>query len=147
MFLLYGKYRQRIGAKFVRGSRVFVIVLNMLLLPVLTVSYSKRHKVEAMTYLYERGDRNGFIVEDSNREEISLPPLFYYDKWFSVPSVTSMAPVVTNGPAAAPVTATNVSPVTPATHADAPTYTANPGTEMTDPAHTQTSEMQVETPH
>ncbi len=84
MFMLYGTYRDRINKKWVRNAKIFVISLNLLLLPVLSTSYSKRHRVEAMYYLYKKNDSVNFFVEDSNKEnDFLMPPLFYYGKWIS----------------------------------------------------------------
>jgi hypothetical protein len=85
MFMIYDKRKERVNAKLFKFCKWFVIVLNLLLLPVLTLSYSKRHRVESMTYLYHKPDSRSFMVEDSNKEnDFLMPPLFYYGKWFSV---------------------------------------------------------------
>ena len=85
MFMLWDKYKEKINVKLFRFSKGFVIVLNLILLPVLSLSYSKRHRVEAMTYLYNKNDSNNFFVEDSNKEnDFLMPPLYYYGKWISV---------------------------------------------------------------
>jgi hypothetical protein len=89
MFMLYEKYKNNINKKLFVFCKNFVIVLNLILLPVLTVSYSKRHRVEAMTYLYEKNDSNNFFVEDSNKEnDFLIPPLYYYGKWPSTCGIT-----------------------------------------------------------
>ncbi len=85
MFTIYERNRNRLNARLFRFCRVFVIVLNCILLVVLSTSYSKRHRVEAMSYLYKKHDSNNFFVEDSNKEnDFLMPPLFYYGKWISV---------------------------------------------------------------
>lgn len=85
MFDLHAHFHQKINAKLFVASKWFVIVLNLILLPILTLSYSKRHRVEAMYYLYQKNDSNNFFVEDSNKEnDFLMPPLFYYGKWVSV---------------------------------------------------------------
>jgi hypothetical protein len=85
MFFLYEKYRQKINRRLFMFSKVFVIIINLILLPVLSISYSKRHRVEAMYYLYKKNDSNNFFVEDSNKEnDFLIPPQFYYGKWVSV---------------------------------------------------------------
>lgn len=89
MFMLYEKYKEKINLKLFRASKVFVIALNLILLPILSSSYSKRHRIEAMYYLYNKNDSNNFIIEDSNKEvEFFLPPLYYYGKWPSVYGIT-----------------------------------------------------------
>ena len=85
MFLLWDKYKEKVNLKLFRFSKGFVIVINLILLPVLTLSFSKRHRVESMTYLYHQPDARAFMVEDSNKEnDYLMPPLFYFGKWFSV---------------------------------------------------------------
>ncbi|HOZ88534.1 MAG TPA: hypothetical protein PL029_12295, partial [Bacteroidia bacterium] len=85
MFMMYDRYRHKFSPKLFRFSKVFVISLNTILLIVLSTSYSKRHRVEAMSYLYNKHDSSNFFVEDSNKEnDFLMPPLFYYGKWISV---------------------------------------------------------------
>jgi hypothetical protein len=85
MFLIWEKYKERINLKLFRFCRLFVFVVNLLLLPILTLSYSKRHRVESMMYLHHKEDARSFMVEDSNKEnDFLMPPLFYFGKWFSV---------------------------------------------------------------
>lgn len=85
MFMIYEARQKRMNLKLFRFSKVFVISLNILLLCVLSVSYSKRHRVEAMTYLYEKNDSNNFFIEDGNKQnDFLLPALYYYGKWPSV---------------------------------------------------------------
>lgn len=89
MFMLYEKYKSKINLKLFRFSRAFVITLNLILLPILSTSYSKRHRVEAMYYLYNKNDSNNFFVEDSNKEnDFLMPAQFYYGKWVSVFGIT-----------------------------------------------------------
>lgn len=89
MFMLYEKNQERIHQKLFRFCKTFVIVLNSILLCVFTVSYSKRHRVEAMYYLYSKGDSNNFIIEDGTKEDdFLIPPLYYYGKWPSVFGIT-----------------------------------------------------------
>ena len=84
MFDLYARYRDKFSPRLFRFCKYFVLILNLLLLPILSTSYSKRHRVEAMYYLYKQPDANDFIVEDSNKEsDFLLPPLFYFGKWQS----------------------------------------------------------------
>ncbi|MCW3075436.1 MAG: hypothetical protein JWO32_45 [Bacteroidetes bacterium] len=85
MFMIYEKRKQSIKPGLFKFCKIFVVVLNLILLPVLTLSYSKRHRVETMTYLYNKNDSNAFMVEDSNKEnDFLMPPLFYYGRWLSV---------------------------------------------------------------
>jgi hypothetical protein len=94
-FQLYEKYKQKINPGLLRFSRTFVIVINTLLLCVLTFSYSKRHRVEAMTYLYKKNDSNNFFIEDGLKDmqfDFMIPPLFYYGKWPSIYGITKESP-------------------------------------------------------
>ncbi len=85
MFLLYEKYYSRFNQKLFRVLKIFVIGLNLILLAVLSTSYSKRHRVEAMYYLYKKGNVSNFYVEDSNKEnDYLMPPQFYFGKWIKV---------------------------------------------------------------
>jgi hypothetical protein len=88
MMLLYKKYGGLFSPKFIKGCRTFVIVINLLLLPVLTVSYSKRHRVEAMSYLRNKTNAENFIMEDSNNEDFLMPPLYYFGKWIKMKGIT-----------------------------------------------------------
>jgi hypothetical protein len=75
--------------KLVRGFTWFVIALNVLLLCLISVTYSKRSRVEAMTFLRKQPDLNMVMVDDSNREnDFTMPPLYYLGKWHSVIGVT-----------------------------------------------------------
>lgn len=70
------KYR-----KAIKYSWAFFIGLNTLLLPVISVTYSKQNRIEAMRYLYGRGDVRNLIIETSNKAESVRSPLFYLHKW------------------------------------------------------------------
>lgn len=84
MFELYQLYQTKMNVKWFRFSKNFVLILNLILLPILSLSYSKRHRVETMNYLYEHKVKNDFWIEDSNKEnDWQQPPRFYYGKWYS----------------------------------------------------------------
>jgi hypothetical protein len=80
-FTLYEHFGRQINRRLFRFCKAFVIVLNLILLPVLTVSYSKRHRCEAMYYLYKHHHSAEFIVEDSNHDSFLMPPLYYFGRW------------------------------------------------------------------
>lgn len=85
MFQLYEKYKDKLKPKVIKGLAYFVIVINILLLIPLSVSYSKRNRVESMYYLSKQADLNMVMIEDSNKEDdFLMPPLFYLGKWHSV---------------------------------------------------------------
>lgn len=71
-------WRQREGLW--RGALRFVWCLNLLLLPFLSATYSKRSRVEAMLALRTERPLGGLIVEDPE-EAPAMPPLFYLGQW------------------------------------------------------------------
>ena len=60
---------------------IFFWALNTILLCVISVSYSKKNRVEAMCYLAEKNDVHALIIDDSNRDDFQLSPRFYLRKW------------------------------------------------------------------
>jgi hypothetical protein len=78
--------------KLLRNCWIFFWVLNTLPLLFISVSYSKRNRVEAMLYLQKKGDVKNLIIEDSNRDDWMMPPLFYLKKWISPYGVTTILP-------------------------------------------------------
>jgi hypothetical protein len=70
----------------------FFWTINLLLLPILSTSYSKKSRVEPMTYLSTK-EVKGIIVEESNRDDYTYPPLFYLGKRCKVYGITSTNPV------------------------------------------------------
>ena len=71
---------------------VFFWALNVIPLCVISVAYSKRNRVEAMTYLAAQGDVNSVAIEDTNRDDFTMPPLFYLQKWGHVFGITNIYP-------------------------------------------------------
>lgn len=64
-----------------KGCWVFFWVINLLLLSVFTLSYSKKSRVEAMYYFYKKDDVKQILVEDSNRDGVIMLPNFYSGQW------------------------------------------------------------------
>jgi hypothetical protein len=64
-----------------RGCWIFFWSLNTLPLIFISVSYSKRDRVESMVYLSEKGDVKTFIVEASPQSDAVMPPMYYLHKW------------------------------------------------------------------
>jgi hypothetical protein len=56
-------------------------VINSVAMMVLCFTHSKRSRVEAMSYLYERGDCNNFILEFTHSSSGAMMPQFYSDCW------------------------------------------------------------------
>jgi len=89
MFAIQEKYKEKFNFKLFKFSKSFVLVVNLVLIFVLSLSYSKRNRVEAMYYLYKQPDLNMAMIEDSNRDnDFTMPPLFYLGKWHSVIGMT-----------------------------------------------------------
>lgn len=71
---------------------IFFWILNTIPLAIVSVAYSKRNRVEAMTYIAGKGDLKSIVIEDSNRDDFILPPLFYLQKWGPVAGITKLKP-------------------------------------------------------
>ena len=67
--------------KLLRGCWIFFWILNTLALLFVSVSYSKRNRVESMLYLQHKGDVVNIVIEESMKDDFTLPPLFYLKKW------------------------------------------------------------------
>lgn len=74
--------------KWFKNTVIFCITLNLILLPILTLSYSKRNRVEAMCYIAKQKDCVRLIIEDSNRDDFTMPPLYYLGSWGSTFGIT-----------------------------------------------------------
>lgn len=67
--------------RFWRRGLVFAWSLNIVLLVVLCVSYSKRSRVEALYSLRDQRPVQGLLIEDTTEGEAPMPPLFYLGQW------------------------------------------------------------------
>jgi hypothetical protein len=74
--------------KWFKNTVVLCVVLNLILLPILTLSYSKRNRVEAMCYIAKQKDCVRLIIEDSNLDEFTMPPQYYLQNWSSTFGIT-----------------------------------------------------------
>lgn len=74
--------------KFNRVAWIIFFVLNTIPLFVVSVSYSKRSRVESMLYIYNKKDTQTICVEESIHGNITLQPQFYLTKWGKVYEVT-----------------------------------------------------------
>jgi 4-amino-4-deoxy-L-arabinose transferase-like glycosyltransferase len=67
--------------KTLRYSWVFFWFLNLIALPVATVHYSKKTRVESMYYLYQNNYKGSFLVENSNHNSSISLPRAYSKNW------------------------------------------------------------------
>ncbi len=75
--------------KLLMACWVFFWVINLILLPVISTTYSKRAKVEAMTYLSKYDDIKLILFENSNKGDQMLFPRYYLDEWVRYSEFTS----------------------------------------------------------
>lgn len=75
-----------------RNIWIFFWIINIIPLSVVTISYSKRNRVESMIYLANKGDVTNIVIEDSNRDDILIPPQFYMKKFTKVFRITKVEP-------------------------------------------------------
>lgn len=66
--------------KLLKGSWIFFWIINLILLSVITVTYSKRSRVETMTYLSKYPDIRQILVADAD-DSPDMCPLFYLGQW------------------------------------------------------------------
>jgi len=69
--------------KLVKGFWVFFWVVNLLLLPIVTLTFSKKSRVEAMSYFYKKPVQR-ILVEDTNRYGAQMLPSFYSGQWMDM---------------------------------------------------------------
>ncbi|MEO6884391.1 MAG: glycosyltransferase family 39 protein [Bacteroidia bacterium] len=79
--------------KLTRVCWIFFWSVNLLPLLVVSVSYSKRNRVEAMTYIAAKHDVRSIVIEDSDNDKFTMLPLFYLQKWGHVFFVTKKFPL------------------------------------------------------
>jgi len=70
--------------KLYKGSWMFFVVLNSVLLLGLTLSSSKKNRVDAMSYLSKYRDIHCFVVENMNHDGNVSMPFFYLKKQWPI---------------------------------------------------------------
>jgi hypothetical protein len=75
------------------GSWTFFWAINLVLLFFFTTMYSKKARVESMTYLSKYDDIAVVVSEDIHRPYASMLPLFYLKQWPDILSVTADRPL------------------------------------------------------
>lgn len=81
--------------KIVKGSTIFFWIINILLLPFITTMYSKKARVEAMTYLSKYKNIKYILVEDATHGNAKMPPLYYLGQWVGVYELSESEPLDT----------------------------------------------------
>jgi hypothetical protein len=67
--------------KFLTISWSFFWVLNVILLFPVTVMYSKKARVESMTYLSRYPEISKILIENTNRSSVQMTPIFYLGQY------------------------------------------------------------------
>jgi len=67
--------------KLSRGFLIAFWIINFILLLPITVMYSKKARVESMTYLSAYKQINYFVIDDVSRSVVRFPPMYYLNKW------------------------------------------------------------------
>jgi len=68
------------NVKLLKGFWIFFWIINFVPLCVVSVAYSKKSRVESMVYLSHKKDLKEIVIEESIRDDYTLPPLFYLGK-------------------------------------------------------------------
>lgn len=76
----------------VRACWIFFWIINLALLPVVTTMYSKKARVESMTYLSRYPGIDFVLFDDTFRHEILIPPSYYYGEKLNVYSISGTHP-------------------------------------------------------
>ncbi len=71
-----------------KGSWIFFWVINLFLLATFTTMYSKKARVESMTYLSRYNNIPAILLEDTNHANASTMPLYYLEQWPEVYKVS-----------------------------------------------------------
>ncbi len=70
--------------KLIKAALIFFWTINFILLFVFSFHYSKRSRVESMTYLSKYKNVQMIMMENTNATDTKMPPLFYLGQWVGV---------------------------------------------------------------
>ena len=87
-FVAQSRFWKR-NPKILTALWAFFWMVNLVLLLFITPMYSKKARVESMTYLSKYPDLSYFIVEDVNSNIVRFPPVFYTGQWPQYDAVTN----------------------------------------------------------
>ncbi len=79
--------------KFIRYSWIFFWVINTFLLFAVSTMYSKKARVEAMTYLHRYNQVQSILLENTNAYGVNIVPRFYLGQWVDTYNVTLSEPL------------------------------------------------------
>ncbi len=77
----------------IKGSWIFFWIINLILLVAITGMYSKKARVEAMTWLGQYPDVKSVILENTNGTDIQIMPQFYMNQWIKFWKVSKKKPL------------------------------------------------------
>ncbi|MDP2424700.1 MAG: hypothetical protein Q8M23_10190, partial [Bacteroidales bacterium] len=72
------------NSKLLNAGYLFSLLINIMLLSVLTVSYSKKARVEASLYLSRYENLRSIVIEETSRSSAQMIPVFYMNNWITV---------------------------------------------------------------
>ena len=67
--------------KFYKGSWYFFAVVNLILLLLVSPAYTKKSRVEAMTYMSKKDKLGHYFMDFSHNDEFIMQPLYYIKSW------------------------------------------------------------------
>ncbi len=67
--------------KLYKGIWTFFWVVNSVLLMVISTAYTRKSRVETMTYLSKQKDMTNFIWDCTHKDDFVLPARFYAERW------------------------------------------------------------------
>ena len=85
----FWKQRRRLLA----ACWIFFWIINLMLLPFVTTMYSKKARVESMTYLSRYPGIDFVLFDDTFRHEVLIPPSYYCGQKLNVYSISGTHPV------------------------------------------------------
>ncbi|MCD4684134.1 MAG: glycosyltransferase family 39 protein [Bacteroidales bacterium] len=72
---------------------IFFWVINLILLLVFSTMYSKKSRVESMTYLSKYDNIKSLVLEDTYSNGVKILPMFYMGEWINYFEVTKSRPL------------------------------------------------------
>jgi len=82
----------KLRKKLLHSFWIFFWVINLSLLPVISTMYSKKARVESMTYLSKYDNVTAVLLENSNKNYVKMCPRYYIGQWISEYGVTNENP-------------------------------------------------------